>query len=81
MQVRVLVFGAEALAVGSAAVEVEVPEGATIREFRGAVAEQHPALGAAMARVRVARNHAFAGPDEVVGAGDELAIIGLVSGG
>jgi molybdopterin synthase catalytic subunit len=81
MTVRVLLFGAEARFAGAPAVDVHVPGSPVIRDIRVALAAQHPALAASMAHARLARNHAFARPDEPVAPGVELALIGLVSGG
>lgn len=78
---RVLLFGAEAQAVGGPWVEVLVGEGARVEEVVRALASQHPALMWSMGHARLARNHEFARGEDVVGEGDELALIGLVSGG
>jgi molybdopterin synthase catalytic subunit len=81
MTLRVLLFGAEARLAAAPAVQVHVPDRPLIRDIRDALAAQHPALSASMAHARLARNHAFANPDEPVSPDDELALIGLVSGG
>lgn len=76
---RVLLFGGEALALGRGSVEVRVPAGATVADVRAVLASTHPAL--AGAHVRIAVNHAFAGEQRRIDPGDEVAVIGLVSGG
>ncbi len=81
MTVRVLLFGAEAQAVGAAGVEVLVADGARVEDVRLALASQHPGLMWSMGHARLSRNHVFAVADEVVSATDEIALIGLVSGG
>lgn len=81
MEVRVLLFGAEARAAGCVAVEVGIGQGACVDDLRAALGQQHPLLAGFLAHARVARNHAFARGEDRIEAGDELALIGLVSGG
>lgn len=81
MVVRVLLFGGEALAAGAASVEVRVNDRARIEDVRAALGGQCPALAASMGHARLALNHSFARGDEVVSPEDEIALIGLVSGG
>lgn len=80
-QVRVLVFGPAARAVGAAGVLVRatlpIAAGALMRELH----TQHPVLGFALANARLAVNHAVAPADATVRAGDEVALIALVDGG
>ncbi|MCA9287173.1 MAG: MoaD/ThiS family protein [Phycisphaerales bacterium] len=81
MRVRVLLFGDEARRAGCDHVDVELDDGAAAADVRAAVERACPALAGSIGHVRLARNNAFAGPDEAIRAGDELALIGLVSGG
>ena len=80
-QVRVLVFGPAARAVGAASVSVRaalpIAAGALLHELR----MQHPALEFALTNARLAVNHAIARADAPVRAGDEVALIALVDGG
>ncbi|MEZ6235299.1 MAG: MoaD/ThiS family protein [Phycisphaerales bacterium] len=81
MQVRVLLFGDEARKAGAEHVVVELRDGAVAADVRPAVERACPALAGSIDHVRVARNCAYARGDEAIGRGDELALIGLVSGG
>lgn len=77
MKVRVRLFGAEEQELGRSTIEVEVGDRARARDVVRAIGVQWPKLK----RARLAVNHAFATGDEVVGVKDELALIGMVSGG
>ena len=81
MRVRVLLFGDEARRAGVDGVDVELADQAVARDVPAAVERACPALAGTIGHVRLARNHAFAQGDEAIGASDELALIGLVSGG
>lgn len=81
MLVRVLLFGPEAAALGEDAVAIEVPEGATCDLLKAALAQKHPGIRALLASARFAVNSEFAAPDRAIKASDEVALIGLVSGG
>ena len=81
MQVTVLLFGPEAALAGRPFVSVEVGSHATCRDVLSGLAEQWPALRAAVQTARLAVNHSFSGPDQPVQRSDELALIGPVSGG
>lgn len=80
MHVRVLLFGGEALAAGSDAVTVSV-DSPTCASVREALATAHPALRPQLGSARFAVNSEFAAPDQPIQPGDEVALIGLVSGG
>lgn len=77
MKVRVFLFGNEQERVGKQSVEVEVESPARAREVFRVLCEKWPELKGA----RLAVNHAFSTGDEVIRANDELALIGMVSGG
>jgi len=81
MRVEVLLFGAEAAAAGGDRVEVEAPEGAGVHEVKERLGAACPALLPMLGAGRLAVNSEFAGPERVVRPGDEVALIGLVSGG
>ncbi len=83
MTVNVLVFGPYADAVGDACVEVVLPDegDVTAAEVLELLSEQHPALRAMLVHAMLAVNNGRAEESTVVRPGDELAIIGLVSGG
>jgi molybdopterin converting factor small subunit len=79
--VEVLLFGAEAKAVGRRSVQVEVPAGSTCQTIRECLAETHAALRPFLKSARFAVNGEFAPLDKIVREGDEVALIGMVSGG
>ena len=82
MQIEVKLFGPQAVLVGSDAVKLasdtDAPTCAWVLTHLG---EAAPELAASLPQSRVAVNHAFATPETVVREGDEVALIGMVSGG
>ncbi len=82
MQVTVRLFGAEARAVGRATVSVHLDdERGTCGRLRDALRAAEPGLAATLPHCRVAVNHSFASDAQPIAATDEVALIGLVSGG
>lgn len=81
MEVRVLLFGPEADALGRREAPVEVPEPVTCARLKDALRRAHPALAPYLPAGRVAVNASFASPETRIAPGDEVALIGLVSGG
>jgi molybdopterin converting factor small subunit len=81
MRVSVLLFGPEAAAAGSARVEVEAPAGSTCADLREMLAARCPALRPHLPAARFAVNAEFAEPQAIITPADEVALIGLVSGG
>jgi molybdopterin converting factor subunit 1 len=82
MVVNVRLFAMLRERAGRDELEVELPEGATVREAMEAVAGQH-GLADLLARVPVvmAVNREYASADRVLAEADELALIPPVSGG
>jgi MoaE-MoaD fusion protein len=76
MQVRIRLFAGLRERAGTDAVELELPEGASVRD----ALEQMRDLTAGVPVV-MAVNQEYAGEDEALSAGDELALIPPVSGG
>ena len=81
MRVCVLLFGAEAAAVGRDRVEVETASAPSAADLRELLAARVPALRPHLGAARFAVNHVFAAPERKIAEGDEVALIGLVSGG
>ena len=82
MRIRVLLFGPEAAAVGRRFVEVSLEGGrADGRALLERLAAEHPPLAPHLRSARLAVNHEFAAPDRPIRETDEVALIGLVSGG
>ena len=81
MEVRVLLFGAEAAAAGRADVRVRVDGACTCATVKRELARALPALAGMVGSARVAVNAEFAPPEQPIKDGDEVALIGMVSGG
>jgi molybdopterin converting factor subunit 1 len=82
MEVEVRLFAMLRERAGSDSVTVDVPDGATVRQALDAVGREH-GLGELIAAMPVvmAVNREYAGEDDTLAAGDELALIPPVSGG
>lgn len=81
MKVRILLFGPEAAAMARDSVEIDLPEPATCATLLERLSTGFPALAATAAVARLAVNHEFAPADRILTPRDEIALIGLVSGG
>ncbi|MFN8217389.1 MAG: molybdenum cofactor biosynthesis protein MoaE [Solirubrobacterales bacterium] len=82
MTLRVRLFAILRERAGREAVEVELPEGATVADVLAAL-ERSPGLGELLARmpVRMAVNREYASAATAIAPGDELALIPPISGG
>jgi molybdopterin converting factor subunit 1 len=80
MTVRVLLFASYADAVGAPEIQVDVPDGTTVRDLVAAVRAAHGPDRLPPAPL-VAVNQRYADHDASVSAGDEVAIIPPVAGG
>ena len=80
-RLQVLLFGAEAAALGRSSVDVAVGAACTCATLREQLAAQHQALRPFLKAARFAVNSEFALPNRTIHPGDEVALIGLVSGG
>jgi molybdopterin converting factor subunit 1 len=81
MEITVRLFGAEADLAGQAQVTINVDRTATCGDLRRVLAERHPSLAVRLPACRFALNHEFAVDEHPVTEQDEVALIGLVSGG
>lgn len=81
MRLTLLLFGPQAAAINAQRIEVETPAPATPVSLLASVAAQFPPLAPSLPATRVARNGAFARPDDPLAPSDELALIAMVSGG
>ncbi|MBI2763220.1 MAG: molybdenum cofactor biosynthesis protein MoaE [Chloroflexi bacterium] len=81
LRVRVRLFAVQRELAGSREVAVVLPPGSTVADAWDALVEQHPVLAPGRASVRYARNGVYAGADEPLEDGDEVAMIPPVSGG
>jgi molybdopterin converting factor small subunit len=82
MRVSVLLFGPQATLAGARSVEVDVEsDSPTATDILTALHEAAPALTGSLTSSRLAVNHEFAAADQTIHHGDEVALIGMVSGG
>ena len=79
--ITVKLFGPQAKLAGAREVQVELARPATAGDVLAALAGHVPALAASMASSRLAVNKAFAQPADPVDPADEVALIGMISGG
>ena len=81
MQLTVLLFGPQARLADAKSLVVGVDKGATAADVLKALIVACPVLGESIGSSRLAINQEFAAPGDAVSADDELALIGMVSGG
>lgn len=81
MRVKVLLFGPEAAATGRRELMVDLDPGATCAALKQALGRAEPALLPFLESGRIALNSNFADPADPVTPDDEVALIGMVSGG
>jgi molybdopterin synthase catalytic subunit len=81
MEITVRLFGPEAEVTGRSQVTVDVDSTATCGQLRVALAQHEPSLAPYLPACRLAVNHEFAGDEHPLSEQDEVALIGLVSGG
>jgi molybdopterin converting factor small subunit len=80
--ITIRLFGPQAQLAGTRELIVELPDAdITCGELRQMLARTQSSLSASLAASRLAVNQAFAADDDPVRAGDEVALIGLISGG
>lgn len=81
MRVRVLFFGMLKEMAGKAMDEIEVREGASIRDVLQHYESQVPALKTCLSSLALAVNQQYAAPETKLMADDEIALLPPVSGG
>lgn len=82
MEVGILLFGPERAAAGMDRATVSVPSlPSTCAHIRRLLSEKYPALRPHLAANRFAINGEYAGDNAIIQEQDEVALIGLVSGG
>ena len=81
MRVRVRLFAMQREAARTKSIELDLAAGSTVEDAWAAVVARYPSLAPGRATLRFAVNNAYAGPDDVLGDGDEVACIPPVSGG
>lgn len=79
---RVLLFGPIAQTAGTTCAEVTTEEpDIPVKQLIETLCRQNPGIASLVRNCRIARNHSFAQDNERVSFRDELAVIGMVSGG
>jgi molybdopterin synthase catalytic subunit len=81
MRVRVLFFGVLKDLVGKSSDLLELPDGALLRDMLAHYLSEVPKIGESMASLAMAVNQQYAGPETVLKADDEVALLPPVSGG
>ena len=81
MQVRTLFFAAYRDALGTSALDVDVPPGATVSDLVRGLRDRGGAFERLPAEPAVAVNRSYAPFDRELSAGDEVAFIPPVAGG
>ena len=80
MIVRVKLFGPEAASTGVREASVKL-DGSSCAELRESLSQQFPQLREVLPKCRFAVNHEFVGLEHRLRESDEIALIGMVSGG
>jgi molybdopterin synthase catalytic subunit len=81
MRITVRLFALQRRQLGTKALDLELPDGATIAGAWTALTAAHPVLVPAGPSIRFARNAVYADPQTPLADGDELALIPPVAGG
>jgi molybdopterin synthase catalytic subunit len=82
MTITVQLFGPAAQAVGRSSVALDIDEPAsTCAMVRSRLGQAEPKLAPLLTHCRLAVNHSYAADDQIVEPADEVALIGMVSGG
>ena len=81
MNVNVKLFAMAKERVGKGVIEVDLPNGSTVRQLRGAIVEQFPPLADVLRHARIAVDSDYASDARTIDVRSEVAIIPPVSGG
>ena len=81
MTLTVKLFAALRDLAGSDAIEVDLPDGAAVRELRLEIEKRLPLVRNLLARSVIAVNHDTVDNEQVLAPADECAVIPPVSGG
>ncbi len=81
MKVCVKLFAVARDKTGQSSIEIELPDDATIRDLRAALAKECPALSPLLPATRIAVNSEYAADHTPLTADAEVALIPPVSGG
>ncbi len=81
MKVHVRLFALAKQRAGRSEVVVELPEPATVADLKRSLTEAIPELAPLISSLMIAVDSEYAGDDQVVAPGSEIAVIPPVSGG
>ena len=81
MRIRVLYFGMLRDFAGTSAVDLEVSDGAIVRDVLELCEKEIPQLKEMLPSIACAVNHQYAKPEDPLSEGDEVALLPPVSGG
>lgn len=81
MRIHVLLFAAFREAVGSSRLELDVPDGTSLRQVFALAECSHPRLAPLRPYTTFARNREVVEGDTLVAAGDEIVFLQPASGG
>jgi molybdopterin synthase catalytic subunit len=81
VHVQILLFAQMRLEQGAARIEVELPDGATVRDAIARVAADHPAVARHLGSCLVAVGLEYVEPAHVLHGGEEVSLVPPVQGG
>jgi len=81
VRITVLLFGPEKLAANTSKVLIELLDDRSCRALRSALRQAIPELQPSLLTSRFAVNQIFVQDSHILSEGDEVAVIGMVSGG
>ena len=79
--IKVLFFATLRDRMGTKSVQIEIPDGATVRELKENIARQYPGVAPSLKTVLTAVNHEYASEDAVLPVNAEVGMFPPVSGG
>lgn len=81
MRVKILFFATLRDRAGVKSLELEIPEGMTVRELKDKISSDYPNLKPSMETVLISVNKDYAFDEAILPAGAEIAMFPPVSGG
>ena len=81
MRIDILLFGPQAKLAQTDRVTVDLQTSPTVAEALSVIGKTMPELAPTLAVSRLAVNHEYASDEDVLSEEDEVALIGMVSGG
>ena len=81
MRIDILLFGPQAELAGTDRIPLDLSESATVSDAITRLGQAVPTLASTLEVSRLAVNHDYAAPTDTLSEGDEVALIGMVSGG